>query len=303
MNKRTMTKATAIAGFSLLWIGSAGRAGEILTDNLRVSNEANILGALTVEKGSVPTNKLVLYYHFNADESGVVTDQSPAGNHGTVSGAVWTTGGYVEGAYDFNGTNQWISVPAASSLNLTTAITMSAWVKFKGEGTGNHAFVMKHTTSWLQYALMRMSAPNHRFNASFSSAQNQHADYLSQQVLNDGVWYFLAATFSTASGSVKLYVDGLLDNTISKATAIYGDAIGNVEIGREHKWNEYANAIVDEVRIYAAELSSGEIKSLYNNSVSNYTDRVLLQVSGGVTDIDYLLPKGDLEMGAYTNTP
>src|SRR5690348_8701878 len=74
------------------------------------------------------TNGLVAAYSF--DQSGsTVADFSGNGNTGTVSNATWTSAGKYGGAFSFNGTSSMITVPDSPSLDLTTGMTLEAWVK------------------------------------------------------------------------------------------------------------------------------------------------------------------------------
>jgi hypothetical protein len=305
--KRGVKCAGVILMFGLLSGARAAEQGEVITDLLTVNQTGSVYGVLSILKGNVVTNGASLYFDFDTNESGVVTDRSGSGNHGAVSGAVWTSSGYIQGAYDFNGTNQWIAVPGSSSLNLTTAITVSAWVKFKGEGVGNHVFLMKHTLNYIQYGLLRMANSGgdaHKFSAALSSGAGSHQDFVSDYVLDDGDWCFVGMSFSMASTNVKLYVNGLLNKTIVKSTAIAGDSLGSLDIGREHKWNEYANVVVDDVRIFNRELSDTEVLRIYHNSASGYANTsVIFRVSGGIADIERLNPKGDIGMGTFTSGP
>ena len=306
MKRNAGIKTSGILLLAFLAYTASGGGGQVLTDGLTVYDTGSVCGAFSIAKGSVATSGASLYFHFNTNESGIVTDQSGIGNNGSVSGAVWTSSGYILGAYNFNGTNQYIAVPASSSLNLTTSITISAWVKFNGEGTGNQFFLAKHLSSWIQYGLMRFansSGNPHKFGAALSWTSDNHQDFVSDYVLSDNSWYFLAMTFSKASSNVCLYVNGSLNKAITKSTAIYGDTVGNLELGREHKWSEYANAVVDDVRIFNRSLSGGEIMAIYNNTALGYSTSVVFSVTGGASDIGRLVRKGDIEMGIYTNGP
>ena len=68
---------------------------------------------LGVQRGSGPTT---------ADASG-------RGNQGTLTGATWTTLGRYGNALSFNGSNSVVRVADSASLDLTTAMTLSAWVR------------------------------------------------------------------------------------------------------------------------------------------------------------------------------
>ena len=66
------------------------------------------------------------YYPFNGNS----IDESGNGNDGTVNGATLTIDrfGNANGAYSFDGVNDYIEVINSVSLNPDTQITMSAWV-------------------------------------------------------------------------------------------------------------------------------------------------------------------------------
>ncbi|MFC1742059.1 DUF2341 domain-containing protein, partial [Nanoarchaeota archaeon] len=57
-------------------------------------------------------------------------------NHGTVNGSTWNkSGGYDgSGAYEFDGVDDYIDLGNDSSLNITDAMTLMAWVKSESEG-------------------------------------------------------------------------------------------------------------------------------------------------------------------------
>ena len=46
-----------------------------------------------------------------------------------MAGATWSTPGRYGGALSFNGSTNLVRVPDSASLDLTTAMTLSAWIK------------------------------------------------------------------------------------------------------------------------------------------------------------------------------
>ncbi len=72
---------------------------------------------------------LAAAYSFSDGAGTRVTDVSGSGNSGTISGAVWSSAGKFGRALSFNGTNAFVNVPHSASLNLTTTMTLEAWVK------------------------------------------------------------------------------------------------------------------------------------------------------------------------------
>src|SRR5258706_12246606 len=87
---------------------------------------------------------LVAAYAFNEGAGTTVTDISGNGNTGTISGATWTTSGKFGNALLFDGSSARVTVPNATSLRLTTGMTLEAWVYPTVAPTGWRAVVDKN---------------------------------------------------------------------------------------------------------------------------------------------------------------
>ena len=72
---------------------------------------------------------LVGEWGFNEGTGTTLGDSSGNGQTGTITGATWTTAGKYGAALAFNGSTARVSVPASPSLNLTTGMTLEAWVQ------------------------------------------------------------------------------------------------------------------------------------------------------------------------------
>ena len=79
---------------------------------------------------------LVAAYAFNEGAGTTVADVSGNSNTGMISGATWTAAGRYGGALVFNGTSAVVTVPNAASLQLTTGMTLEAWVYPTAAPTG-----------------------------------------------------------------------------------------------------------------------------------------------------------------------
>ena len=96
---------------------------------------------------------LVAAYTFEEGSGTTVTDVSGMGNHGTLSGATWTTSGRYGKALSFDGVNDWVTIPAAASLNLTTGMTLEAWVRPGATLTNWRAVMVKEGSGYAPYYL------------------------------------------------------------------------------------------------------------------------------------------------------
>src|SRR4051794_40252197 len=68
----------------------------------------------------------VAAYSFNEGVGTTAADASGNGNTGTLNGATWSTGKFGSGLL-FNGATNWVTIPHATLLNLTSAMTLEAW--------------------------------------------------------------------------------------------------------------------------------------------------------------------------------
>jgi hypothetical protein len=102
---------------------------------LNWSDLSNCVNETTVEE----TN-LVAEWHLDEGSGPTAVDTSGNGNDGTIYGASWTDGKRGKGL-SFDGTDDYIDCGQGSSLKITGAITVEAWVKWIG--AGNPYFVTK----------------------------------------------------------------------------------------------------------------------------------------------------------------
>src|SRR5262245_32457685 len=87
-----------------------------------------VLFVLARPTAAVAQTGLVAAYGFNEGAGTTVGDASINAISGSVSGATWTTSGRFGGALSFNGTSSLVTIPHRALLNLTSAMTLEAWV-------------------------------------------------------------------------------------------------------------------------------------------------------------------------------
>jgi hypothetical protein len=90
---------------------------------------------VTGETSTTTAARLVLAYSFDEDECPITGDQGGNGHTGLVCGATWTPNGLDEGAYSFDGLNDWIQVPNHAQLSFgSESFSLSAWLKTSKAG-------------------------------------------------------------------------------------------------------------------------------------------------------------------------
>ena len=91
---------------------------------------------------------LVGAWAFNEGAGTTTADASGRGNQGTLTGATWTTLGRYGNALSFNGSNSVVRVADSASLDLTTAMTLSAWIRPTASQSGWRTILQRQTDSY-----------------------------------------------------------------------------------------------------------------------------------------------------------
>jgi PKD repeat protein len=116
--------------------------------NSGATNTTTKTGFVTVHRSG-----LVAAYGFNEQSGSRVDDVSGNGNHGTISGARRTSSGRHGRALNFDGTNDWVTVGDAASLDLASGMTLEAWVYPTATPTNWRTIIMKEQSGNLIYSL------------------------------------------------------------------------------------------------------------------------------------------------------
>src|SRR6267378_1798644 len=200
------------------------------------------------------TPGLVAAYAFNEGSGTTVADISGNNNNGTISAATWTTAGKFGNALAFNGTSARVTVPNAASLQLTTGMTLEAWVFPTATPTGWRAIVDKTVDG---YYLMASTDQGNRPSVGGTWVGGNQNTY-GPSVLAVNAWTHLAATFDGAT--VRLFVNGAQVASQAQTTAL-ASTTGTLQIGGDSYPNEFFAGGIDEVRIYNRALSLAEIQN------------------------------------------
>ncbi|HET8754994.1 MAG TPA: hypothetical protein VFM58_03245 [Solirubrobacteraceae bacterium] len=76
----------------------------------------------------------VAAYGFDEGSGTAITDSSGTGNDGSTSGTTWSTAGRFGPALSFNGSGAAVTIPDSSSLDLSSGMTLEAWVNPSAAG-------------------------------------------------------------------------------------------------------------------------------------------------------------------------
>jgi RHS repeat-associated protein len=224
---------------------------------------------VTTSGGSGPSG-MVAAYGFDEGSGSTVADTSGTGNGGTISGAAWTAAGKFGSALDFDGVDDSVAVADAGSLDLTTGLTLSAWVKPHAiSGDWQHVLAKEHGAADAAYALKadgNFSRPD--IGLKRSDGNWYYANGTS--ALSSNQWAHIAGTWD--GQTLRLYING----TWVRSTSMSGSLLvsnGALRIGGTAALgaSEFFDGLIDEVRVYNRQLTLEEIQADRDTSVATQT--------------------------------
>ena len=246
------------------WVFGDGGTSTAANPSHVYQANGNYVARLTVSDGTntassadisisvrTPGNPLIASYSFDETSGTTVVDASGSGHNGTIVGATRTSAGRRGGALEFNGTSAYVTVQPTAAMNLTSGMTLSAWVKPTALG-GWRPIILKSELSYVLHGSgSQASVPN--VGGSFASA-----NLFGTAPLPLNTWTHLAATYD--GNTLRLYVDGNLAASRAQTGSIQ-PSTGALHIGADPIFNAFWAGAIDEVRIYDRALSDTEVRA------------------------------------------
>src|SRR5436309_8470967 len=126
----------------------------------------------------------------------------------------------VQQGFAFDGVDDLVSVPPAPNLDLREALTLEAWVR-PAEATASTFRLILGKPSGYQLVLLPDGGLRFAFPSGGGGFVNRSVD--STSLVPGGVFTHVAATFDSAAGVAKIYVNGALENSAAQQGAIDSD--------------------------------------------------------------------------------
>jgi hypothetical protein len=221
-------------------------------DSVFNANTTDFTIAFTV---AAPGSNLVAAYSFNEGSGSTLTDRSGRGHTGSISGATWTTSGQYGGALSFDGVNDWVTVSDSAALDLTTGMTLEAWV-YPTSVSSWRTVIMKQRTGGLAYALYAASSSMRP--AGWGTIAGSQIGVSGPSTLPLNTWTHLATTFDGTT--LRIFVNGNEVATRTQAGSITTSS-SVLRIGGNSVWGRYFRGRIDEIRIYNRALAPSEIQA------------------------------------------
>lgn len=219
-------------------------------------------------------------WDFNDNEtSDTALDRSGYANHGTITGATYVGGpsseeddtpyhvlgqGERQYALSFDGSD-YVDCGSHSSLDITDAITIEAWMKVP-DISGNTYAIYKDTGTrcWA----VKIEGSRIRFIVWDSNGILKQV-YSNVGVISNNTWFHIAAIRDGSAPIHKIYINSVLqtDTNDWAGSMKEGD---NIPVKMGGKSSYFFNGTIDEVRIYEQALSLGQIQQRYAESAPSH---------------------------------
>lgn len=225
------------------------------------SSNTTLSSAVSFTVSNIAPSSLIAAFSFNEGSGSVLGDSAGGDNNGTISGATWSTAGKFGNALNFDGSNDLVSIADASNLDLTSGMTLEAWVR-PDSLNGWTTALLKENGSSLAYALYASDNTNQPPAGYVKIGSDISAGGTSALPL--GVWSHIAVTYDGAV--LRFYVNGNFvgSTNISGNIAV---SSGGLKIGGNNVWGEYFDGLIDEIRVYNTARSQTEIQSDMNTAL------------------------------------
>ena len=194
--------------------------------------------------------------------SGTTTTNIINGANGTLTNGV----AYVSnngGAFDFDGTDDFILFPDDTNLNLQT-LTMESWVKLDTT-LYQQAFIFEKGSVNTQYSNFQENNGNFYFRTMTLSIPDLALNLTNH--VSAGDWFHIVCTYG--SGVKRIYINGVAITTQTGLTGTIPTNTNGPRIGA-HSSGYYLDGEIAVSRVYNKALTAAEVLQNYNAQKSRF---------------------------------
>ncbi len=194
-------------------------------------------------------------------------------NAGAIQGGVTFAAGKVGQAFQFNGTNGLVSIPASPSLNIGTnaGLTIEGWIKpanlsaieplveWNNGGSLGPVFRTSEPTAF------GGGGPGSLYANIIDTNGTGHAMTTAGNLLSTTSFNHVALTYDRTNGTGTIYLNGTAVASQNLGVFIPRTSYG-VILGGEPSTSSYFGGLMDEMSVYNVALSSNQVQALCNAS-------------------------------------
>ncbi|MCV6608475.1 MAG: hypothetical protein OIF32_09690, partial [Campylobacterales bacterium] len=160
---------------------------------------------------------------------------------------------------EFDGTNDYVDM--GDNLDNLTDLSFESWIYV--DGTGSNRVILRKEGS---FAFMLVGSNHVHVNLGNGSNWGSYS-ITTTDVVPTGEWVHVAATRQSGTGTVKVYINGMLVDTQTDDTGSTGDNANPLRIGAHGGGAELFDGKIDEVRVWSDVRTAEEITAEMNNEL------------------------------------
>ncbi len=208
------------------------------------------------------------WWTFDETSGNTAFDSSGNGYDATLNNM--DDGDWVDGALEFDGVDDYVSIPA---LNFhSNALTISAWIRRDGEQAESDTGIVfsrdGSTTAGLCLGHGEGWTVNHHLAYNWNDEQAAW-NWDSKLFVPDNEWVFVAFVVEPTKAMLYLGQDGTLSSATNTIKHDIEEFDGVTWIGQDrYGRNRHFRGFIDEVRIYNSALSQAEVEALYEEGLA-----------------------------------
>jgi len=189
-------------------------------------------------------------------DNGMIRDRSGYDNHGTINGATPGYSGKVGRAFDFDGTDDYITTISDFSQVDTSSFTLSCW--FNADSLSGFRGILNATDF---NNGTRIFADGDANDLRFQLEENDDKHDVFAPLPSTNSWNHVVGRYD-GNSTIEIILNNSLEDTNTNANL--GNHSNSLLVGASTTDTDHFDGIIDDVRIYNRALSEKEIKALYN---------------------------------------
>ncbi|MDD3925443.1 MAG: LamG domain-containing protein, partial [bacterium] len=272
------TRAALISNAYPLWLGDNAS-----TSDNRYFN--GLIDEVSIYSRAWSTDEIYKHYlaadtrgnwHIDEGTGTTTADASGNGNSGTIYGAGWVNGKIGKGL-QFDGTDDYVNCGNAASLDITgNELTIEAWVKYLGTGSGTYNVIAAKGDSVTSDEGYSVYVCNTTREVMFAIGNSGTADVTitSDAAVKDGGWSHIVAVYNATDPNnmyMSITVDGVTKTEATTRNALI-TTTNPLQLGDNASTSDtrYFNGLIDEVSIYSRAWTQDEIYKHYLAARGNW---------------------------------
>ena len=226
----------------------------------------------------------------SASTTAYTQDTWSGGNSCSIGGSplVYSGSNCINGScLSFNGSSDYLNCGNGSSLDVSSGITIEAWIMKKGNNSLPYGGIVGKHLFGQPYGEYGFNIYDSGYIAySIDTTGTDSSDYFSTPIAINK-WYYLVLTYDSSSSTTKFYINGIVYSSPVASGTIVATSAQNLYIGVA---GGFFNGLVDNVRVYGAATPTSLVEERYYSGLNS------LLAKGGITKQDYQNRIGELSI-------